>query len=288
MADGPLLGPEVLGRLARLQLSTRRRLAGRFGGEHRSTRYGASLDFADLRPYHPGDDFRRIDYHAWARLDQLLVRLYEAEDDLSVRLLVDTSASMGGAVLDQGVRCAAALGFVALTRRDVVTLHTFPGGGVPPRFRGPGAAPRLFRALGDLAAAGGTDVVAAARHLLARPGPAGLTVLVSDLLTPDWEEAITSLPARGGDLVVVHVLGADVLEPALTGDWDLVDRESGEVVAVSLTEAARRDAGTLARRWADTVATRCRQVGAGYVRVLDTDDVETLLFGTWREAGLLR
>jgi propionyl-CoA carboxylase alpha chain len=84
----------VLGALERLQLGTRRRLAGQLVGGHRSPRYGSSLDFADFREYQPGDDFRRIDYLTLARLDQLLVRLYDAEDDLTVRLIVDTSASM--------------------------------------------------------------------------------------------------------------------------------------------------------------------------------------------------
>ena len=80
----PLLEPELLGRLEQLQLGTRRRLAGRFAGEHRSTRKGTSLDFADFREYQRGDDPRRIDVGVWARLDQLLVRLYEADDDLTV------------------------------------------------------------------------------------------------------------------------------------------------------------------------------------------------------------
>jgi uncharacterized protein (DUF58 family) len=85
-----LLEPELLGRLEQLQLGTRRRLAGRFTGEHRSPRKGTSLDFADYREYQRGDDPRRIDVGVWARLDQLLIRLYEASDDLTVRLLVDT------------------------------------------------------------------------------------------------------------------------------------------------------------------------------------------------------
>ena len=89
-----LLEPALLARLEAMQLVTRRRLAGSLAGEHRSTRHGSSLDFADQREYHPGDDFRRIDYHVLARLDQLLIRLYEADDDLLVRLVVDTSASM--------------------------------------------------------------------------------------------------------------------------------------------------------------------------------------------------
>lgn len=283
-----LLDPAMLARLERLQLGTRRRLAGSIGGEHRSPNHGSTLDFADFRPYQPGDDYRRIDHLALARLDRLLIRLYEAEDDLTVRLLIDTSASMAGSVLHQAARAAAAIGFTALTRRDRVTLHTFPTRGPAASFTGRQATVPLFRQLEALEATGAGDFVGAVTHLLGRRGPAGLTVLLSDLLTPDWEQGITRLPARGADLVVVHVLAAETLHPPMAGDLELVDQETGQTVAVSMSPATRRDYETLARSWADDVARRCRSVGAAYVRVLDTDDLESLLVSAWRDAGVLR
>lgn len=283
-----LLDPATLARLERLQLGTRRRLAGSLGGEHRSPNHGTTLDFADFRAYEPGDDYRRIDHLALARLDRLLIRLYEAEDDVTVRLLIDTSASMEGAVLRQGVKAAAAVGFTALTRRDRVSVHTFPLDRPAPLFRGRQATAALFDLLESLDADGAGDFVGAVTHLLGRPGPAGLTVLVSDLLTPQWETGITRLPARRGDLVVVHVLAAETLTPPLNGDLELVDAETGQSVAVSMSPSTRRDYETLAHAWADDVARRCRSVGAAYVRVLDTDDVEALLLRAWREAGVLR
>lgn len=283
-----LLDPGFLTRLERLQLATRRRLAGRLGAEHRSPRHGATLDFAEYREYVPGDDFRRIDYQALARLDQLVVRLFEAEDDLTVRLLIDTSASMAGGKFRQAQRIAAALGFVALIRRDAVTLLTIPRGRVAPRFTGRHAAVPLFEHLEALEPTGATPFADAARDLLARPGPSGLTVLVSDLLTPEWSDGISRLPARGGDLAVIHVLAADELHPTVVGDLELVDRETGDRVAVSLSPDARRDYERVAQAWADDVARRCRQVEAAYVRVLDVEPLEPLLLGAWRSASVLR
>lgn len=286
MAD--LLAPELLGRLEQLQLGTRRRLAGRFSGEHRSSRRGTSLDFADYREYQRGDDPRRIDVGVWARLDQLLVRLYEAEDDLTVRLLIDTSASMAGAKLRQAARLAAAIGFVALVRRDVVTVHTFPLSTPAPRFTGRHAAHALLQLLDELEADGDTRFAHAVGDLLARPGPAGLTVVVSDLLTAEWDEGLRRLPARGGDVTVVHVLDREELEPELAGDLDLVDTETGEVLPVSLAPEQLAAYRTAARAWLDDVAARARFGGAAYVRVLADDPIEPLLLGSWREAGLLR
>jgi uncharacterized protein (DUF58 family) len=283
-----LLSPGFLSRLERLQLGTRRRLAGRFAAEHRSPQHGTSLDFADYREYHPGDDFRRIDYNLYARLDVLALKLFEAEDDLTLRLLVDTSKSMAGAKLQQAARLAAALGFVALVRRDVVTVHTFPLDRPAPRFNGRAAANPLFAHLGSLEADGETRFAEAAAHLLARPGPAGLTVVISDLLTPEWEAGIERLPSRGGDLVVAHVLDPEELSPRLVGDLELVDRETGATLAVSLapdTVAAYEQA---AKAWVEGVAARCRRANAAYVRVLSDADVERLLLGACRQAGILR
>jgi uncharacterized protein (DUF58 family) len=283
-----LLEPELLSRLERLQVGTRRRIAGAFSGEHRSTRHGTSLDFADFREYSPGDDFRRIDYTALARLDQLLVRLYEAEDDLTLRLLVDTSSSMAGDKLRQAARIAAALGFVALVRRDVVTVHTFPLQRPAPRFTGRHAAHALFGMLDELEATGDTRFAHAVTDLLGRRGPRGLTVVLSDLLTPEWSDGLTRLPARGGDVAVVHVLERSELEPDLAGDLDLVDSETGEVVPVSLAPEQVRDYERVAQAWVDDVADRARSTGASYLRAFTDDDLEALLLGTAREAGVLR
>ncbi|MGH8998022.1 MAG: hypothetical protein ACRDY7_01370, partial [Acidimicrobiia bacterium] len=96
------------------------------------------------------------------------------------------------------------------------------------------------------------------------------------------------LPARGADLVVVHVLASDDLRPDLVGDMDLVDAEHGGRVAVSLSPEAVDDYTAAALAWADEVAARCRRAGGAYVRVMATDDLEPLLLGGWRAAGVLR
>ncbi|MBW3642459.1 MAG: DUF58 domain-containing protein [Actinobacteria bacterium] len=289
MSTDPLVEPRLLSRLEALQIATRRRLAGHLAGNHRSIRHGTSLDFADYRQYHPGDDFRRIDYHLLARLDVALLKLFEAEDDLSVRLLVDTSGSMAaGGKLRQAARVAAALGFVALVRRDAVSVHTFPPAHGPPRFVGRSAAPALFAHLAGLRAEGRTDVAGAAADLLARRGPPGLTVLISDLLTPQWETALQRLPARGGDVLVAHVLAADDLHPHLEGDLELVDSEGAGRVPVSLAADVVAAYERTALAWADGVADRCHRAGLGYVRVLAEDDLEDVLLARWREAAVLR
>ena len=284
-----LLSPKLLAQLEQLQMRTRRRLAGRFTGEHRSPRYGNSLDFADEREYFPGDDYRRIDYAMYARTGQLFVRLYEAEDDLSVRMLLDVSASMGhhGKLL-QAKRLAAAVGFLALTRRDIVTLHLEPAIRAPQRFSGRHAVGALFATLDQLRPAGLTDLRSAAGDLLARPGPAGSTIVISDLLTPSWEPAIDRLPARGGDVSVLHVLASEEISPSLIGDLDVVDAESGDQVSVSLSVDTLRTFTAVVDRWLLEASARCRSRGAAYQRVMAHESIDDVVLRGWREAGVVR
>ncbi len=283
-----LLTPSLMARLERLQLVNRRRLAGGLAGEHRSPRHGSSLDFADFREYYPGDDLRRLDVSALARLDRLLIKLFDAEDDMTLRLLVDTSGSMQGPKLQRARELAAALGFSALIRRDLVTLHTFPASVAGPRFRGRGASTALFDHLARLEPGGTTGFSAAADRVLAQPGPAGLTVVISDLLTPEWDAGISRLPARRGEFIVVHLLDPTDLDPQLAGDLELVDAETGERLEVSLSAQALEDYRSLASAWVDDVAQRVRATGGAYLRTMTDDDLESVLLGRARDTGVLR
>ena len=283
-----LLSPALMARLERLQLSSRHRLMGRFGGEHKSKRYGNTVDFADFREYHPGDDFRRIDYHVLARLDQVLIKLFEADDEITIRFLVDTSASMDvGGKMEQTQRLVAALGFVALTAHDSVSVHTFPQQDASPRFAGRAAVPSFLSHVEQLKAHGVTPFAEAAAHLLSRTGLPGLTVLVSDLLTPEWRQLV-QLRSTGSDLTVLHVLCEEDLNPDYTGDLELVDTELGDRLTVSVTDDVADSYRQRVGAWREEVSRAVRGSGSAYVPVDATDDIEKLLLQTWLNHGVLR
>jgi hypothetical protein len=110
----------------------------------------------------------------------------------------------------------------------------------------------------------------------------------SDLLTPEWETGLSRLPARGGDVVIVHVLAPEDLKPDFVGDLELVDIEGAGPVAVSCSPDTVASYTRAAEAWADNVAARARAAGAAYVRVASDADLEPLLLGNWRDAGVLR
>lgn len=289
-----LLPPRLAARLERVQLASGKRLAGLFAGEHRSTRRGASLDFADYREYHPGDDYRRIDYQLYARLDVLLLKLFEAEDDVEVRIVIDASASMATqGKLDMAKRLAAALAFISVIRRDSVRVFVFPGTQrgceqLGPRVLGRRGIPEMLQHLASVQPHGGTAAAAAVRDVLGQGGPGGINILVSDLLTPEWEQAVSRLPGRGSEVIVAHILGPDDLDIDAVGDVDLVDVETDVRVPVTLEPSTRDAYRASVAKWLDRVASGCRRSGAAYVRMTSTDDLEAQLLGTWRKAGAVR
>ena len=86
-----LLSPELLARLEKMELVSRKIFRGRMKGERRSRRKGQSVEFADFRNYVPGDDLRFIDWNTYARLDRLFLKMFLEEEDLHFYALIDAS-----------------------------------------------------------------------------------------------------------------------------------------------------------------------------------------------------
>ena len=234
--------PDLLRALERLTLPSRRAVLGAGAGQRRSRRHGSSLDLADYRAYVPGDDIRRLDWGAYARLGRLLVRLYEGEEDTCVTLWVDASASMAWdpAGKERPARgLAGALAYLALAAEDRAACVGFAGtvvGRAGP-VRGKRSAPRLWAALAALPRGMATDwsVVAGA----ARSVPRGVAVVVSDFLTKELpKQALSALRTAGHEVVLVQVLSPLELAPELRGELRLVDTETADVVELTLGDQA--------------------------------------------------
>lgn len=129
MPENTLLDPAFLRKLELLRIQARRAFPGSMRGERRSTRRGASVEFADFRKYEAGDDFRHVDWNIYARLERLMLRQFVEEEDVRIDVLVDQSASMrfGEKMtkFDFARRAAAALAFLAVSSLDQVSVAVF-------------------------------------------------------------------------------------------------------------------------------------------------------------------
>jgi len=285
----PLLPPELLRKLSRLSLRSRGRGEGVRGGERRSRRRGQSQEFADHRPYVPGDDLRFLDWHLYGRLDQLWVKLFEEEDDRVVLAALDASASMQGDKLAYARKLAAAMAWVALGHGDRVSIAAWSdrlASYAPPR-RGRGSAHGIFRSLEEIHPDGSSDL---ARALASTPRQRGsaIVLLFTDLLYPEGPDAtLRQLRARGYEVHVFHLLAPVDIRPDLSGDLVLVDRESGDELPLSLDEHTLDIYESTVHAWTEDMQRTCAQLGVGYSRVVTSTPVEELVLGTLRRQGLL-
>ena len=291
MASSTLLEPQLLRRLEALAVLVRRSVKGQMGGERRSLSRGRSPEFADFRNYSPGDDYRLIDWNAYARLDRYMLRLFVAEEELPLSLFVDLSGSMDWGRPNKAHvarQLAAALAYVALSSLDRVRLTVFAegptSGGAP--YRGRHAAQELFARIESFPAGGPTDY---ARLVwpIARQRP-GMTVLITDGLGESAiEPALVALQQARQEGAVLQLLAPQELTPDWTGDARLRDAETGverEITATPATQAAYRAA--LARRTDDLERASTRR-GLRFARLTTDQTVDDMVQRTLRRIGLL-
>lgn len=290
-----LFDESFLRKLERLAILSRRAIAGRLQGERRSPKRGQSVEFADFRPYASGDDFRRIDWNAYARLERFFIKLFVEEEDLNVHLLIDTSRSMDWGEPNKlwyAARAAAALGYIALAGLDRVTVTALgkannEAGYFPPH-RGKGQAFSLFSFISTLAAGGRADLAPRLRAYAATATLPGPCLLFSDLLDDGWSNGLSALAGRGFEVTVVHILSPDELDPPLSGDLKLLDAETGAEVEITADYdmLARYRAGLAA--WQEELRLFCGARGMHYVPVETSLPFEELLFAWMRRQGVLK
>ncbi|HEX2676219.1 MAG TPA: DUF58 domain-containing protein, partial [Polyangiales bacterium] len=209
--------------------------------ERRSKKTGSGVEFADYREYSVGDDYRHVDWNAYGRLGRLLLRLYETEEDLCVDLLIDCSRSMAfGAPtkLDYAKKLSAALAYVNLSHLDRVAINAFRDGVYEnlPATRGRHRIFGVFEFLRALTPEGGTDLAASAGALAARLKRRGVVILLSDLYDASgFERGVNRLRYAKQEVYVIQLTSSEDARPALRGDVDLVDSETGEMRSATIT-----------------------------------------------------
>jgi uncharacterized protein (DUF58 family) len=240
-----LLDEEFIARLRELELVSRKITSGKMKGERRSKRRGQSTEFADYRPYVPGDDIRFLDWNIYGRLDRLFLKLFLEEEDLRVNFLIDRSPSMRFGdpdKFDYAKKVVAALSVIGLSNYDRVRIGAFSERTSPVfgPIRGRNQIPRLLQVLEDLEPEDGkgTDLARGCRDFAIEGRLSGITVIATDFFDRrGFEAALRYLLSGGvqGEVFVLHVLAPQEIDPTLTGDLKLVDVEDGVEADVSIS-----------------------------------------------------
>ncbi len=282
----------MLRRLERLQIVSARMHGAASHGGRRSKKRGTSVEFADYREYTHGDDLRQIDWNVYGRSDRLFVKLREDEESLTVHLLVDCSKSMDWGrynKLAYAKRLAIALGYVGLATQDRVQAAGFNDRLMAPLpgLRGKGQAGRLATFLAGLQPGGGTDLKVALRAYTAMHRRSGLAILISDLLNPGGLEGLTALLDRGFEAVLIHTLDPVETDPDLEGEIELLDRESGQTMRISLDAMAIDAYKRRLSDWLAEIEAFCAKRMVRYLTASTAMPLDDLLFRQLRARRIL-
>jgi uncharacterized protein (DUF58 family) len=293
-ADDDPFDDDFQRKLEYLSIVSRRVFSGRLRAERRTKKSGSGVEFADHRDYQPGDDFRYLDWNVYQRLERLLVRLYEEEEDLAIYLVLDTSASMGfggGAKLRYAKKVVAALAYVGLANLDRVSVVTTSDRVLErmPETRGKARIFKVFRFLREVRAQGTTDLADALKTFVAQNKRRGLVVLVSDLYDPQgFEKGINVLRYNKFDPFVVHVVDPDDARPKVRGDVLLYDCETGDEREVTVTPAVLKSFGEAYERYLADVGGFCVRRQVPYVAASTLTPFDELILRVFRRGGFLR
>ena len=292
-----LIAGELMVRLDALDITSRKIFAGKLQGERRSKKRGVSAEFADYRHYSHGDDLRFIDWNIYARLDRLFLKMFLEEEDLSLIIAIDTSASMHFGNPSKFVyaqKLAMALGYIGLSNQNRVTLYGCDERGVRPLTNMRGR--RRTREMGqwildlDLGEANGFEN-AMKTIALSRQGKGVLVVISDFLLKEGYDSGLRYLAGGGYDTFCLQVLSPEEVDPGatgLSGDLRLTDLEDGDSAEVTVSAA-------LLKTYKENLDAYCGKLREYCVRrnimhmTIDTGmPIDVLLLDYLRQRGLLR
>jgi uncharacterized protein (DUF58 family) len=294
----------TLRKISRLTLVAHQVRAGVLKGERRSVKRGASLEFADYRNYTPGDDLRRLDWNAYARLDRPFLKLFEEEEDLAVHVLLDGSQSMNWGEGDQnkfhyGLKLAAALGAIALSGGDRLSasLLRVPGASEKPAahlgpLRGEANTLNLLRFLESLHPGGQTDLSGSLRDYALSAHRPGLAFLISDLFTPGspeaWQSGVSQLQGRGYEVTLIHLLAPQEIQPPLAGDLRLLDVETGHTQEVSVDGGMRRLYDQRLQAWRAEIHAFCQKRAVRCLEISTAQPWDQVVLQEMRKSGAVK
>jgi uncharacterized protein (DUF58 family) len=243
-----LLDPKVMMAIKNLSLAAKTTIDGFMSGINKSTIKGSGLEFSQYRSYQPGDDLRSLDWKMFARSDRYYIRESEVETNISIRLLIDASASMNHEdgdfkKIDYARYLAASLAYLGNLQGDAIGLYVFKDGGIfamSPKQDYQHMA-RMFYQLESIKPEGNFTKSINYKELYAGNQKKELLILITDLYQQNNEifDLLDTLNTLKHEVVVFHLMGKNELELNFKGYHSFEDLETGEKLQVDQVSAKK-------------------------------------------------
>ena len=261
---------DFLNRLEKLKIITKKGVKGPEKGDHSAKQTGEGLEFLDYRKYHPGDDLRYVDWSVYGRLDKLFIKLFHAEENQTVHILLDMSRSMGFGSPPKHIsakKIAAAVSYIALSSLDKTGMMSFADEVLEhrPPVRGRRKYPDLLNFLLSLKPAGGTDLDRCLTQYASICKNPGIAIIISDLFDEKgYQDGLLALTHRNFDIHLVQVLDHEELFWTKTGNLLLTEIETGQRKATFLDKSLLESYRQTVERFLSDIQHYCSRYGINY------------------------
>jgi len=294
-----ILSDSFFSRLEALALNLSTNLSGFFGGKHKVKTYGQTVEFSDYREYQLGDDIRRIDWNLYSRFEKYFIKLFTDERQMHLQTFIDCSASMGKHNPEKSayaVAIAAALGFLSVHNMDKVSYKVIRGKNADDLAGLIVGKQSFFRAITDLENIEFVQEAFIDEAIIACPDVGskdGLTVIISDFMTESgWKKAVNYLTYKKRQVLLVHILSPDELDPSYSGRMSLIDNEASGLedsknMKVRITRSLQKAYDQAMRDFRQDIKDFARSRGADYIMIDTSKPIEQVLFGELLKVGIM-
>jgi len=268
--DETFLDEEFLRKLETLRILSQKGIKGKNTGLHNTVKSGNSLEFLDYRKYQPGDDLRYLDWNVYGRQRNLVIKLFHAEEDLTIHILVDMSRSMQMGHPSKEIyakKIIAALSYIGLANLDQVGLTSFstsPGTTKSPE-RGKQVYMSIIKYLNSLETEGKTNFNASLKEYADTCKKGGIAIVISDLLDPSgYKSGLKSMIHAKFNITVIQVLDHEEINPVLKGYCTLSDSETGEERPITINANTRESYRNIMNNYLKEIRDYCRRNSIDY------------------------
>jgi uncharacterized protein (DUF58 family) len=260
-------------------------------GARKSRIKGTSVEFSDFREYVPGDDFRRIDWNAYGRFDKFFIKLFMEEREALINIFVDSSKSMNFGEPSKAtlaLRLAAAFSYIALNNLDRVCINSLKNKELKATeaLSGKLMLQRALSYLKDIELEGTTDINAsiAKKDFKSK----GVSIILSDFFTDKGiAEAVKYLTYKKQEVILIHILAPEELEPNYYGQVKLVDSETREdrniILNPSIMKAYKKQLNAFKNDLRDTAA----KYGATYIEASSEESIDKIILEKFTRSGVV-
>lgn len=263
----------------------------RYGdGERKTNKLGNSMEFSSMREYIPGDDFRRIDWNAYARSEKIYTKEFHEESVVCVNLIIDTSRSMDFGnfeKIDMAKYIASLLGYVSLKSADKLSVYFLDGNDYKTmHFNHKNDFGKLIKVLTSINIDYKSE--AAFDKKVIRRLKKGVTILISDFIDEFAQNFIKQLRYEGHRVHGVCILSKEEADPQMDGKYKLIDSENGKAVDVDMDESVVTMYKSKLNEHIMSLKNEVKYARGAFTLITDDISEDDILYNNLVKNGILR